>query len=58
MVITDIASEEECELEKQRAFATMGHAYLTWYLETQNNPETNLNLAYKYFMKSLVIAEK
>lgn len=50
--------EQKNDLEKQRAYATLGHAYLTWYLETQNDPEKTLNNAFKYFMKSLMIAQR
>ncbi|XP_018566528.1 tonsoku-like protein [Anoplophora glabripennis] len=53
----NVANEENNKLEQQRALATMGHIYLSWYLETQTDPEVKLNAAYKYFMKSLMIAE-
>lgn len=57
-IVIDVSIEQNNELEKQRAYATLGHANLTWYLETQSDPEKTLNTAFKYFMKSLIIAEK
>lgn len=58
MSFLDVSNEQKDELEKQRAYATLGHANLTWYLETQSDPEKKLNTAFKYFMKSLMIAER
>lgn len=58
MLFQDVSIEQKDALEKQRAYATLGHANLTWYLETQNDPQAKLNVAFKYFMKSLMIAER
>ncbi|KAJ8925110.1 hypothetical protein NQ315_001291 [Exocentrus adspersus] len=52
----NVATVESDELEQQRALATIGHIYLTWYLETQTD-KSKLNTAFKHFMKSLAIAE-
>lgn len=41
-------------MEQQRAFAQIGHMYLTWYLQLSNESNKNyLDKAYEYFMKSL-----
>ncbi|CAG9836895.1 unnamed protein product [Diabrotica balteata] len=51
------AVSEKNNAEIQRAYATIGHIYLTTYLETQTDADQNLNNAYKYFMKSMKVCE-
>uniref|UniRef100_A0A6P7G8T4 Tonsoku-like protein n=1 Tax=Diabrotica virgifera virgifera TaxID=50390 RepID=A0A6P7G8T4_DIAVI len=53
----DIAVSEKNNAEIQRAYATIGHIYLTTYLETQADADQNLNAAYKYFMRSMKVCE-
>lgn len=54
----EVSKKENDKLEQQRALATIGHTYLTIYLDIVDNPDkSSLNLAYKSFMKSLVICE-
>ncbi|XP_072384956.1 tonsoku-like protein [Diabrotica undecimpunctata] len=51
------AVSEKNNAEIQRAYATIGHIYLTTYLETQTDADQNLNAAYKYFMRSMKVCE-
>lgn len=58
-ISTDIARKENDKLEEQRALATIGHTYLTSYLDTSDEEnQTALTLAYKSFKKSLIICER
>ncbi|XP_076272195.1 tonsoku-like protein [Rhynchophorus ferrugineus] len=53
-IYLDMSKQENNLLEQQRAFAQLGHMYLTWYLELASVADkTHLNKAYEYFMKSL-----
>ncbi|XP_022917423.2 tonsoku-like protein [Onthophagus taurus] len=53
-----ISKQEKNKLEEQRALATIGHTYLTSYLEgTNHDNKTPLHFAYKIFMKSLGVCE-
>lgn len=56
--VLDIARELKNKLEEQRALATIGHTYLVSYLESPKPDKNNLNLANKFFMKSLTISQK
>lgn len=55
----DVAKSQNNKLEEQRALATVGHTYLTIYLDIVDNPDkSNLNLAHQSFKKSLAICER
>lgn len=55
----DTAIEEANQLEEQRAYANLGHMYLTKYLDTPINPDkSSLRSAYSSFVKSLEVCEK
>ncbi|CAH0548154.1 unnamed protein product [Brassicogethes aeneus] len=57
-IYLDVAKTEQDKLEEQRALATIGHSYLSWYLDTTVNPDKNyLHKAFKIFMKSLIVCE-
>ncbi|CAG9837054.1 unnamed protein product [Diabrotica balteata] len=53
----DTVKSENHNVEIQRAYASIGHVYLTEYLETQSDAEQNLNEAYSYFERSMRVCE-
>lgn len=56
-IYLDIAKELKNKLEEQRALATIGHTYLSSYLELPESDKSKLELANKFFKKSLVVSQ-
>lgn len=57
--VEDVAKKEDDKLEQQRALATLGHIYLTSYLDIPDNPDkSGLMLASGIFKNSLNICER
>lgn len=51
-----IANEQSNKLEQQRAYATIGHTYLTRYEDISNSED--LNLAEESFKRSLTVCKR